>query len=90
MNSTNRKEDVGGMVTYAGGFKDGVWHGHGASYDCNNGKVFVGEWEGQKMKEGVTSYLSRLITRTLYKEIYNDQDQVDAWWQQTPCSKVKI
>ena len=89
VNSQYRVE-LEAMAYYAGGYKDGRLHGKGAIHDDDDGRVFVGEWESDKMREGVMSYLNKNNTRTLCKEKYNDQQEEDWWFKQNPYSRVRV
>lgn len=68
--STNLKTDTSGWAYYIGENEDGDWTGR-AKYFNEDGRVFTGDWETDKMKNGEMSYLQADGTRIIKQVAYN-------------------
>ena len=78
--SKQEKVDISGRPVYTGEYKDGFRHGKGACYDNADGRVFVGEFERDKLKAGTMSYLEGANKRRRVNEVYTDQQEAENWW----------
>ena len=92
VDSLDRQRDATGWQSFSGETKQTVQHGHGKLW-MKDGRIFIGQFERHKLKEGYLYELQHDGTHTMYHVKYNNEEDFRnsvPSINQVPTEKIEI